>query len=56
MPTSNTEYPGKCPDFFVVTQCRDCESDPEECTEEMKSTCPFHKIHMEKLGKAIAEC
>lgn len=40
--------PGIEPDFFLsVHQCIDCELDPPECTDEIKSTCPFYRIRNE---------
>jgi hypothetical protein len=45
--------PDNEPDFLVsVRQCADCETDPEECTDDMKSSCPFHKIRMQEQEKS----
>ncbi len=33
------------PDSLMsVHQCRDCNADPPECTDEIKRTCPFYRI------------
>ena len=42
--------PDNVPDFLMsVHQCRDCETDPPECTDEIKRTCPFY--HIRKIRK-----
>ena len=39
-----------------IRQCSDCETNPESCSEEMKRTCPFHRLQKKESGKGLEDC
>lgn len=49
--------PDNAPDFLMsVHQCRDCEADPPECTDEIKRTCPFYHIRNDPEDQENGTC
>ena len=45
------------PDFLLsVHECRDCKSDPPECTDEIKRTCPFYHIRNDPESQEKVLC
>lgn len=47
--------PDNVPDFLMpVHQCRDCETDPPECTDNIKRTCPFYHIRNDPEDQGTA--
>lgn len=49
--------PGIEPDFFMsVHQCYDCLSDPPDCTDEIKRTCPFYHIRNDPKDQENGTC
>ena len=49
--------PDNVPDIFMsVHQCRDCRSDPPDCTDEIKRTCPIYHIRNDPEDQENSTC
>ena len=52
--TGNPDY---APDFFLsVHRCVDCDTDPPECTDDIKRTCPFYHIRNDPHEQEYGIC
>ena len=42
--------------FMSIHQCRDCGTDPPECTDEIKRSCPFYYIRNDQEEQEADQC